>query len=392
MIKKDVFVIKRDGTKVPYDVCKIKKSIAFATDGKSVNPLQLESSLDQVVKTGVKTSAIQENVIRHALQLATAQDPQWVNVAGRALAMQLWADFKLRGKSFYEIVQYNIKKNEYSKDLNQFYSQEDMTLLGEYIEHERDLEHSHSSLITVKKKYLGKYELNQHMHMVTAMRFGQLEAEENRLQFVREAYDELSQRKISLATPFMANLRKGGNVASCFIISIADDLDSIFENVHRIAKISKNGGGLGIYLGNLRAKGSSVAGADNAAGTIVQWVKIINDTLVAVNQSFVSDTLIETDIGNLPISSIKEGMKVKTHNGEYKAVIGIRSKESSTPILEISTSLGKTKVTSGHPVLVVKRNDMSIEELKQEILNGNLVPRWIDASELSSEYLVLKAK
>ena len=285
MNKKDVYVIKRDGAKVPYDVCKIKKSIAFATDGKSVNPLQLESSLDQVVKSGVKTSAIQENVIRHALQLATAQDPQWVNVAGRALAMQLWADFKLRGKTFYEVVQYNIKKNEYTKDLNRFYSEADINALGDYIVMDRDLEHSHSSLITVKKKYLGKYELNQHMHMVTAMRFGQMEAEENRLQFVREAYDELSKRKISLATPFMANLRKGGNVASCFIISIADDLDSIFENVHRIAKISKNGGGLGIYLGNLRAKGSSVAGADNAAGTIVQWVKIINDTLVAVNQS-----------------------------------------------------------------------------------------------------------
>lgn len=284
MNKKDVFVIKRNGTKVPYDVCKIKKSIAFATTGKNVNPLQLESSLDQVIKSGVKTSTIQENVIRHALQLATPQDPEWVNVAGRALAMQLWADFKLRGKSFYDIVQYNIKKGEYTKDLNKFYSEEDIRALGEYIDLDRDLEHSHSSLITVKKKYLGKYELNQHMHMVTAMRFGQMESSENRLQFVREVYDELSKRKISLATPFMSNLRKGGNVASCFIISIADDLESIFDNVKRIAKISKNGGGLGIYLGNLRAKGSSVAGAENAAGSVVQWVKIINDTLVAVNQ------------------------------------------------------------------------------------------------------------
>jgi ribonucleoside-diphosphate reductase alpha chain len=79
-------------------------------------------------------------------------------------------------------------------------------------------------------------------------------------------------------------LRSGGNTASCFILALEDDLDSIFANVHRVAKISKNGGGVGIFLGYLRAKGSKVNGEDNAAGTVVQWVKILNDTLVAVNQ------------------------------------------------------------------------------------------------------------
>ena len=286
MVKnKEIYVVKRDGTKSPFDVSKIKSSIAFATDGQDVNPLHLEASLDQFIKNGITTSQIQDNVIRHAVQLATPQTPQWLNVAGRALAMQMWADYKLRGKSFYEIVQYNIKKGEYTKDLNTFYSKDDINLLERSLFHERDLEHSHSSLITVSKKYLGKYELNQHMHMVNAMRFGQMEEPELRIEFVKNLYDTLSQRKISLATPFMANLRKGGNTASCFIIAIEDDLDSIFENVKRIARISKNGGGLGIFLGLLRAKGSSIGGVDNAAGSITQWVKIINDTLVAVNQN-----------------------------------------------------------------------------------------------------------
>lgn len=281
---KDIIVHKRDGTKELYDVLKIKQSIAFAAEGQCVNALQLEASLDQFIKAGITTSDIQDNVIRHAVQLATPQSPKWLNVAGRALAMQMWANYKLRGKSFYQIVQYNIKKEEYSKELNVFYSKEDIEELGKLVDHNRDLAHSHSSLITVQKKYLGKYELNQHMHMVTAMRFGQMEAPENRMAFVKELYDDLSLRKISLATPFMSNLRRGGNVASCFIIAMEDDLDSIFENVHRIAKISKNGGGLGIFLGFLRAKGSSIGSYENAAGSVAQWVKIINDTLVAVNQ------------------------------------------------------------------------------------------------------------
>ncbi len=284
-MQREIFVTKRDGSSELYDIAKIKKSIEFATADQEVNPLQLESSIDHFIKNGIKTSYIQDNIIRHALQLATAQEPQWLIVAGRALAMQQWADFKLRGKSFYEVVQYNIKKREYTADLNKFYTKEQMDELGEYIDMSRDLAHSYSSLITVTKKYLGKYELNQHMHMVNAMRFGQLENPEDRIQFVKNTYDELSLRHISLATPFMSNLRKGGNIASCFVLSIADDLDSIFENVKRIAKISKNGGGLGIYLGHIRAKGSSVNGADNAAGSVTQWIKIINDTLVAVNQN-----------------------------------------------------------------------------------------------------------
>jgi ribonucleoside-diphosphate reductase alpha chain len=256
--QKEIIVVKRDGSKELYDVTKIKSSIAFATQGQQVNPLQLEASLDQFVKSGMTTSNIQENVIRHAVQLATPSSPEWLNVAGRALAMQMWADYKLRGKSFYQIVQYNIKKGEYSSSLNNFYTKEDIENLGSCIDMNRDLAHSHSSLITVQKKYLGKYELNQHMHMVTAMRFGQLEEKANRIDFVKDLYDCLSLRKISLATPFMSNIRKGGNVASCFIIAIEDDLDSIFQNIHRIAKISKNGGGLGIFLGFLRAKGSTI--------------------------------------------------------------------------------------------------------------------------------------
>ena len=386
-MSKQINVIKRDGSKEPYDVSKIKKSIEFAVDGQGVNPLHLEATLDHVIKNNVKTSEIQENVIRHALQLATPRQPKWVNVAGRALAMQYWADFKLRGKSFYEIVQYNIKKGEYSKELNDFYSEEDIARLGELIDHTRDLAHSHSSLITVKKKYLGKYELNQHMHMVTSMRFGQYEPAETRIEFVSKLYDMLSLRKISLATPFMSNLRKGGNVASCFILAIEDDLDSIYDNIKRIAQISKNGGGLGIYLGYVRAKGSMVGGYENAAGTVVQWIKVINDTLVAVNQSFVADTEIVTDSGLKKIADIKVGDLVKTHTGEFKSVTGVKSRENDNPVYKVSTEIGDTYVTEGHPVYVVDKVDGLS---KEKIISGEIKPYWIDAKDITDRHMILK--
>lgn len=281
---KEIVVEKRDGTKELYDVLKIKKSIQMATEGQSVNPLELEAKFNQFLKNGIKTKDIQLNIIQHAIQLATPEKPDWVYVAGRALAMDEWASFPLRGKSFKEVVHYNISQGYYTRELLDYYTDENIDELGAALKMSRDLDYSYASLITAKKKYLGNFELNQHMHMVNAMRFGQLEPTETRVKFVKDVYNALSLRKISLATPFLSNLRKGGNVASCFIIALDDDIDSIFDNVKRAAIISKNGGGLGIYLGNLRAKGSPVNGYKNAAGTVVQWIKILNDTLVAVNQ------------------------------------------------------------------------------------------------------------
>lgn len=387
MNKKDIVVVKRDGTKVPYDVSKIKKSIAFATEGTGVSPLQLEATLDQVVKSGIKTSDIQDNIIQHALQLSSKQEPRWINVAGRALAMQQWGNFKLRDKSFRELVQYNIKKGEYTKDLS-IYSPDQLDSLGLKIKMGRDLEHSHASLVSTQKKYLGKFELNQHMHMVSSMRFGQMSPEATRLNYVTSLYDDLSQRKISLATPFMSNLRKGGNVSSCFTLAIEDDLDSIYDNIKRVAQISKNGGGVGIFLGYIRARGSEVAGNPNAAGSVLQWIKVINDTLVAVNQSFTGETLIESSLGPVPISDVVVGDYVKTHDSSFKKVTGIRSRENDTAIHSIETTLGVVKGTSGHPVLVVDK----VFNAKEKLLSGEIKPYWVDVGDLSQNHLIIKAK
>lgn len=277
-------VSKRNGIKEPFDILKVKQSISFACKGENVNPLELESRIDYFMKDGISTADIQANIIQHALQLASPQTPEWLMVAGHALAMDELHSFKQQESSFFSLVYKSVDIGIYTSDLIEAYSSEDIDELGNYINYERDLRHSYASLLTAKKKYQNKLELNQHMHMVNAMRFGQVEPEVTRMQFVKDTYDVLSKREFSLATPFMLNLRSGGNTASCFIMALEDDLGSIFDGVRRIAEISKNGGGLGVYLGYLRAKGSMVNGMENAAGTIVQWVKIINDTLVAVNQ------------------------------------------------------------------------------------------------------------
>ena len=388
---KEILVIKRDGTKEPYDVAKIKKSIQMACEGLDVNPLELESKLVHFLKSGIKTRDIQLNVIQHAIQLATPSAPDWVNVAGRSLAMDEWANFSLRGRSFKEIVHYNVSKGRYTNELLNFYTDSDLEELGACIKMNRDLDYSYASLITAKKKYLDRYELNQHMHMVNAMRFGQFEPVETRVKFVKEAYNALSMRKISLATPFLSNLRKGGNVASCFILALEDDLDSIFNNIKRVAHISKNGGGLGIFLGFIRAKGSEVNGFPNAAGSVVQWVKILNDTLVAVNQSFTADAPIKTKQGNVYISGLKVGDEVLTHDGSYRTITDIFKSTNVDPIHDVTTTSGMVSVTAGHPVMVVNGNtdELDENEIIVYIESGKIDWKWVDIKDLQvNDYVI----
>ncbi len=131
-------------------------------------------------------------------------------------------------------------------------------------------------------------------------------------------YDALSMKKISLATPILANLRiPKGNLSSCFITAMDDNIESIFYNVDTIAKISKNGGGVGLNISRIRAKNSMVNGYYNASGGVVPWIKIINDTAVAVNQQGrrAGAVTVALDSWHLDIENFLE---LQTENGDQR--------------------------------------------------------------------------
>lgn len=278
--KKITNIIKRSGEKEPYDVLKVKQSVAFACEGTDVNPLALESRLDLFIKDGITSKEIQENIIQHALQLASPEEPEWLLVAGHAFAMNEQHEWNARGETFSQMVKKGIKSGVYTKDKNAF-TEEKLQELEGILDYSRDLSHSYSSLVTSKTKYQSGGELVQHMHGLNALRF--VGVEKSGLD-LKETYDTLSKREFSLATPFMSNLRGGGNTASCFIIAPEDSLESLMKVMTSAAQISKNGGGVGVFMGFIRALGSEVRGRKDSAGSIVNWIKILNDIGVAVDQ------------------------------------------------------------------------------------------------------------
>lgn len=281
----DIKVLKRDGKEELLQTSKIKDVVSWACANLEVNPLALESKIEGILEDGVKTTTIHDTIIFHAQTLASAEQPDWVYVAGRLNTMKLWKDTRAYEMEFYTYLEEMKQRGVYKHPVLNSYSEEEVYTLEKSIVQERDLEHSYGSTLTATKKYLSEGEVIQYMFMTEAMIiFGERYSGRERLEKVVELYNNLSLRKISLATPWLSNLRANGNISSCFIISMDDDIESITDGWKKAAKISKMGGGLGIYLGNLRAKGSSIAGRPNSAKSVNSCATILNGIAQYIDQ------------------------------------------------------------------------------------------------------------
>lgn len=90
---------------------------------------------------------------------------------------------------------------------------------------------------------------------------------------------------MTVATPTLSNAGKNwGQLSSCFIETVDDSLDSIYDSNTDIAALSKNGGGIGVYLGKIRSRGSMIKGFKGASSGVLPWMKQLNNTAVSVDQ------------------------------------------------------------------------------------------------------------
>ena len=338
-------IIKRDGSKEEFDISKIRKVINFACEGLDINPLHLEASITKKFKNNTSTEEIQKELIIVATSLATIDEPDWINVAGRLVIYNLQRDVFKKHKidyttDYYEVVSYMCRNGYYDNDILKYYTKEEISSLTKHINPDLDKNNTIGSAISLQSKYLiknakGVVELPQHSNMAVALFLNKYEDSSNRLKSVIEDYKMIAEKTISIATPFKANLRKpGGNLSSCFIVEADDNIESIMKIIKDVALISKNGGGVGIYLGKVRPSNSLIRGLP-VANNICSWVKIINDTIVSCNQlgqrcHHMNSVVRKYDnktkmIHEAPIATIKpndliESFNHKTNANEFKRV------------------------------------------------------------------------
>ena len=383
------FVKKRDGRKENFDVEKIKNVIGWSTESLDVNPLVLESKFDEFMKDDISTDDIQKNLIYHSRILCTPEEPEWSIVAGRLETMLRWKHTQIFEKSFHYYIQEQLDKGVYKHAGIKKWNKREIIELGEGIVQNRDLEHSYGSVLTATKKYLMTGECIQQMHMVNAMIIASVDSKETRLEFAKEIYEALSNRKLSLATPWLSNLRSSRNISSCFIIGVNDSMESIADNWKNAAMISKFGGGLGIDMSKIRAKGAVVNGVDFASKGTPSWTKVFNDIAVAVDQCFHPDTILMTRDGVKKISEITNNDYVLNESGDYSRVDRKKNYTQSTQMVEIKSkySTHPERVTTAHPIIAIQniKKGISFDRITQ---NKKDSYGFIDVGELSIDDFV----
>ncbi len=155
---------------------------------------------------------------------------------------------------------------------------------------ERDELFTYSGLDLLLKRYVIQsrsrvpLETPQEMFLGIALHLAMNEGSD-RMGWVKRFYDMLSRMEVTMATPTMSNARKPYHqLSSCFVDTVPDSLDGIYRSLDNFAKVSKFGGGMGMYFGKVRAAGSTIRGFQGAAGGVIRWIRLVNDTAVAVDQ------------------------------------------------------------------------------------------------------------
>lgn len=230
---------------------------------------------------------------------ASLKNINWNNFARYVLQNQLYKrasynrsyDAKDKYGSFLGHVVSMVEKGLYTPDLLKEYSKSEIDEIGNLIKSENDDLFDYAGLHSLKERYLVKdydgsiLELPQERFLVIAMHLMMEENEQSRLSYVKELYFALSNLYLTVATPTLSNAGKvTGGLSSCHILTTEDSLRGIYDDNTDIGTFSKNGAGIGIYMGKLRSTGSDIRGHKGVSSGIIGWLKQLDNTAMSVDQ------------------------------------------------------------------------------------------------------------
>jgi ribonucleoside-diphosphate reductase alpha chain len=323
-------VVHRNGKSTPLDILKIREVVSWACHGISgVNGVELEAFFSARLKDTITTREIHGNLITNCLELCVPEFPNWRYVAGRLHMWSLWKEVKVQRNlsdikdiyaSSFQAIKEKINANIYRAEILKKYNLDELEEACNWLNAEADKNYDYAGSSLLISRYLLPNELVQESYLVTALLLavGYKTEIKNKLALAKQIYQTISERKISLASPILSNLRQPDtSCTSCFILNMEDDLTSIFKVISQCAEISKQGGGLGVCVSKVRATGSWVRNRPNASGGVVPWIKILNDTALAVNQGGrrAGAITVALDIWHLDVLDFLE---LKTEHGDHR--------------------------------------------------------------------------
>lgn len=323
-------ITKRNGAEAAFDQAKITATVERALAGFELDKNKLLETIPNFFKNGMPASEINKALILNALNLTSVLEPDWKNAAGRLRLFDLYKDVKNDRRTnqavpydYEKFLDFAVANGIYDPVITEKYNPEEIKQAASFINPAFDLVYDYAGINLLIKRYLCEFgdrivELPQEMFLTIALLIEQNEDRSIRMSQVKDTYEKLADRKISLGTPLLMNLRRpNGNLSSCFITVMDDNRDSIFYVIDQISAISKFGGGVGVNISRVRCKGARIKGIKNSSGGVIPWIRIINDTAVAVNQQGKRKgaVTVSLDMWHLDIENFLE---LRTENGDQR--------------------------------------------------------------------------
>ncbi len=273
--------------------------------------------------------SIEENLqllIKAAVELTTQEAPKWEMIAARLLLFTFERELRKAEEScqittLYEKIVYLTGQGLYGQYILENYTKEEIDEIETFLAPERNDLFTYSGLELLLNRYVIRtgqgvaLESPQEMFLGIAMHLAMKEQKDRAL-WVKRFYDMLSKLQVTMATPTLSNARKPYHqLSSCFIDTVPDSLNGIYRSIDNFAKVSKFGGGMGMYFGKVRASGSAIRGFEGAAGGVIRWIRLANDTAVAVDQLGVRQGAVAVYL-DVWHRDLPEFLNLRTNNGD----------------------------------------------------------------------------
>ncbi len=291
-------------------------------DNKRYGIGELFSKFESFIKDGLSQEEYLSMLIKASSELTTKDAPKWEYISAIFLNYDLSLNIEanIGNISFYEKIKILTENGLYGEYILENYSREEIEELENYMDNSRNRLLNYSAMDLLIKRYLIRshdqklLEGIQEMYMGIGMHLAMLEAD--KIHWAKKFYDMLSKLKVTVATPTMSNSRKPYHqLSSCFIDTVPDTLKGIYRSIDNFAQVSKHGGGMGLYFGKVRANGSDIRGFKGVAGGVIRWIKLANDTAVAVDQLGVRQGSIACYL-DIWHKDIPEFLQLRTNNGD----------------------------------------------------------------------------
>ena len=286
----------------------------------------LQAKFDSFYKPSMNEEECYAALVKAAVELTTPEAPNWEFIASRLLNYSFQNNLtnvmnKYGITCLYEKIRYMCDKGLYGDYILTHYPRKEIDEAEGFIVKDRDKLFTYSGLDLLLKRYVihdhnhVPLETPQEMFMGIALHLCMNE-KIDRMKWVKRTYDMLSRLEVTMATPNMSNARKPYHqLSSCFIDMVPDSLDGIYRSLDNFAKVSKLGGGMGMYFGKVRATGSTIRGFKGAAGGVIRWIRLVNDTAVAVDQLGMRQGAVAVYL-DVWHKDLPEFLQLRTNNGD----------------------------------------------------------------------------